>query len=91
LRLRGDREQLANKRQISRPVASRQEAILPNADETTRQNMLGEAPQKLRGAQGHFALFAAMRVVFPAEGNPLTIEGQQSVVADSDAGVYRPR
>jgi hypothetical protein len=85
LRLRGDREQLPKKRQISRPVASRQGAILPNADETTRQNVLGEAAQKLRGTQGHFALFAAMGVVFPAEGNPLAIEGQQAVIADSDA------
>jgi len=48
LRLRGDREQLSAKRQISCPVASRQETILPNADEATRQNVLGEAPQKVR-------------------------------------------
>ena len=76
---------LAGTGQISRPVASRQEAILPNANETTRQNTLGESPESLRGTQGHFGLFASMGIVFPAEGNPLTIEGQQSVVTDSDA------
>ena len=72
LRLRGDCEQLANERQISRPVASCREAIQANADETMRQNTLGEAPQKLRGVWSHFALFAAMGIVFPAEGYRVT-------------------
>jgi hypothetical protein len=47
--------------------------------------VLGETAQKLRCFQGHLALLVAMRVVSPAEGDLLSIEGQQAVIADGDA------
>ena len=63
----------------------RQVSELADANETSRQDVLGESSEKLIGRDGHLALLAAMRVVFPPESDVLTAESKQSMVADSDA------
>ena len=60
-------------------------AKLPDADEATRQDVLDEAPQKLHRGQRHRAPLVAVRVVLPAEGDALAIEGDQPMIADGDA------
>jgi hypothetical protein len=58
-----------------------QEAELPNAHESAGQHMLQEAPQKLCGRESHRPLLVAVRVVLPAEGDPLAVECQQTMIA----------
>jgi hypothetical protein len=58
---------------------------LPDADETAGQNVLGETAEELARRKGHLPLLVAMCVVLPAEGDALTIEGQQAVIADRNA------
>ena len=36
-------------------------------------------------SEGHFALLAAMRVVLPAESDPVILEGHEAVIGDGDA------
>lgn len=43
-------EELPGSRQVSRPAAIGQKTILANTDETTWQDVLGEAPQEFRRA-----------------------------------------
>lgn len=70
--------------QISRPAAIGQKTILANADEAARQDVLGEAPQEFGDAQGHLALFAAMGIVLPAEGDVLAVKRQKPMIADGN-------
>src|ERR1022692_4852815 len=55
---------------------------LPDANETSRQNVLGETAEELTRRKGHLPLLVAMSVVLPAEGHALGIEGQQAVIND---------
>ena len=68
--------------EISALEAVRQEAVLTNADEATRQNVLDEPPQELYGVQPHFALLVAAGIVLPAEHDMLAIKRRESVIAD---------
>jgi hypothetical protein len=58
---------------------------LPDADETSRQDVLGESSEELARREGHLPLLVAMCVVLPAEGHTLAIEGQQAMIADRNA------
>src|ERR1039457_6595726 len=55
---------------------------LPDANETSRQNVLGETAEELTRRKGHLPLLVAMSVVLPAEGHALGIEGQQAGITD---------
>jgi hypothetical protein len=57
---------------------------MPNSDEAFGQHMQEESAEELRCRKGHLPLFAPMGVVLPAEGDPLSIEGQEPVVGDGD-------
>ena len=46
--------------------------------------MLQEAPQKLGGRERHRPLLVAVRVVLPAVGDSLTVESQQTMIADGN-------
>ena len=46
--------------------------------------MLQEAPQELGGRERHLSLLVAARVILPAEGDALTVESQQAMIADGD-------
>jgi hypothetical protein len=54
----------------------REESELPDSDEASRQNVLGKAAEELRRFQSHLLLLVAMRVVFPAEGDMLSVESE---------------
>ena len=58
---------------------------LPDADEPSRQNVLGETAEELVRRKGQLPLLVAMSVVLPAEGHALAIEGQQTVITDGNA------
>ena len=72
----GLRKKFPDNAQPSSTAAIGQEAKLSNAHESARQYMLYEASQELGGGERHLPLLVAARVVFPAEGDALTIEGQ---------------
>jgi hypothetical protein len=57
---------------------------MPDSDESLRQHMQKETAQELGSVQRHFALFAAVSIILPAEGDALAIERQQAVVGDCD-------
>ncbi len=44
-----------------------------------------EAPQKLLGREGHLSLLIVVCIIFPAEGDLIVLEGQQTVVGDGNA------
>ena len=46
--------------------------------------MLQEAPQELGGRECHLSLLVAARVILPAEGDALTVESQQAMIADGN-------
>ncbi len=46
--------------------------------------MLQEAPQELGGGERHLPLLVAARVILPAEGDALTVESQQAMIADGN-------
>ncbi len=62
----------------------REKPRLPDAHETTRQDVLDEAAEKLHGGERHHAALIAMGVVLPPEGDVIPVEGDQSVIADGD-------
>jgi len=71
----GRGEQLSCESQSGRAVRICQIPELPDADETARQDVLGETADELVGRKRHLPLLVAMSVVLPAEGHALAIEG----------------
>ena len=69
----------------SAPTAVSQKPKLPDANEAARKYMLDEAPQELVGTQRHLPLLVAVRVIFPAEGDLVSVESERSMIADGDA------
>ena len=49
-----------------------------------RENVQKEAAQKLLGRYGHQLLFAAMRIILPAEGNLTVGKGHDPMIRDGD-------
>jgi len=62
----------------------RQETEVSDSDEALRQYMQEEPAQELRRQQRHLALFAAVSIVLPTEGDVLTIECLQPMIGDGD-------
>jgi hypothetical protein len=58
---------------------------LPDANETSRQNVLGETAEELACRKSHLPLLVAVSIVLPAEGHALAIEGQQAMITDRNA------
>ena len=78
------REQAPGEREARGATGAGEIAKLPNADEATRQHVLDEAPEKLHRGERHRAPLIAVRVVLPAKGHALAVEGDQAVIADRD-------
>jgi hypothetical protein len=74
----------------SSTAAVGEEAELPNAHESAGQHVLQEPSQEFRGGERHRPLFVAVRVVLPAEGDALTVEGQEARLLMATRWVYRP-
>jgi len=62
-----------------------QKAEVTDAHETFGQDVEEEAAQELRCGEGHLALLVARSVVLPAEGDPLAVKADPSMVGDGDA------
>jgi len=60
-------------------------AEVADADEASGQDMLAKAAQKLGCSESHDALLVAVGIVSPSEGHVMTIEAEQTLVADGDA------
>jgi len=78
-------QQLSAERQQRLAPAVGQKAEEADADEAMRQHMEEEAAQKLFRRHCHELLFAAMRVILPAEGNLTISEGHNPMVGNSNA------
>ena len=81
----GIRQQLLAKRQQGLATAVGEEAEEANTDEAVREHMEKKAPQKLLGRYGHQLLFAAMRVILPAERHLTIGQVHEPVVGDGNA------
>jgi len=81
--LRG--EQLPAKFESLGTEAIGQKAAVTDAHETFGQDVEEEAAQELRCGEGHLALLVARSVVLPAEGDPLAVKADPSMVGDGDA------
>jgi hypothetical protein len=44
-----------------------------------------EAPQELLGREGHLSLLIMVRIILPAEGDLIMLEGHKAVVGDGNA------
>ena len=64
------------------PAGVREKARLSDTHETARQDVLDEAPEKLHRGERHRAPLVVVGVVLPLEGDVLTIEGEQPMIAD---------
>ena len=62
-----------------------EKAEVTDAHEASGKHVQKEAPQELRRAQGHLAVFAAVGVILPAKGDALLVEGQQAMIGDRHA------
>ncbi len=58
---------------------------MPDTNQALGQDMDQEAPQELVCGESHDLLLAAASVVFPAEGNALSVEADEAMVGDGDA------
>src|SRR5450759_5081638 len=64
-----DGKELSREGEPGRAMRVGQISKLPDADEPSRQNVLGETAEELVCREGHLPLLAAVSVVFPAEGD----------------------
>ena len=72
------------------PAAIGHPSIVPNAHQPLGQHVDEKAADKLFGGQRHFALLAAMGIVFPAKGDLPVLHADEPVVGDGYAvGVAR--
>ena len=63
---------------------------MADANQSLGQNVDQESAQKLFCGNSHDLLFAAMRIVLPAERHSIILEGDESMVGDRDTmGIAR--
>jgi hypothetical protein len=75
---------LLTERQQGLAPAIGEEAKEADAHKAMRENVEKEAAQKLLGRYGHQLLFAALRIILPAEGNLTIGKGHDPVIRDGD-------
>src|SRR5450759_2576431 len=66
-------------------MAVGQEAVVADALQAGRQNVLEEAADELVGGDGHHLGFACVAIIFPLEGNLAVFQSQEAPVGDGDA------
>lgn len=78
-------QQLSCQRQapVSETVGEQPE--MADAHEAFGQHVEEESAQELHCIQGYDALLAAVSIIFIAEGNALSVEGQQAVIGNGDS------
>ncbi len=60
-------------------------AEVADADKAPGQHMLAKAAQELGSRKSHDALLTAVSIVFPSKSHAVTIEAEQTLIADGDA------
>ena len=78
-------QQLSGQCQAGSAKVIGEKAEVTDAHEASGKHVQKEAPQELRRAQGHLAVFAAVGVILPAKGDALLVEGQQAMIGDRHA------
>jgi hypothetical protein len=78
-------QQTLTEREEFRSTAIGQESEGTDADKAAGQNMEKETSQELLREERHLSLFITVRIILPAKGNLITLEGHQTVVGDGDA------
>ena len=78
-------KQTLTKRQQESAATIGQETKGTDADKATGQDMKQEAAQELLSGKGQHSLVIALRVVLPAEGDLVILEGDEAMVGDGDA------
>ena len=87
-------ERRSNRRASARRGVRHALARYPNCRIRTKprgRTCCDEAPEKLHGGQRHRAPLIPVRVILPLKGHTLTVEGDQSMVADRDAMRVAPQ
>jgi hypothetical protein len=56
-----------------------------DADKAAGENMEQETAQELVRGEGHHPLLITVRIIFPAEGNLVLVEGHETVVGNGHA------
>ena len=74
---------LTERKEFGSPAIG-QESEGTDADKAAGQNMEKETSQELLRAERHLSLLITMRIILPAEGNLVTLEGHKTVVGDGD-------
>ena len=57
---------------------------MPDADESTWQDVLSKSSQEVGCGKSHDALLIAVRIISPPEGDPVTIKSKQAMIADGN-------
>lgn len=70
--------------QTKRSVPQTEQSVVPDLVITIRKNMKQETPDKLLDFQYHLLSFVIVLIIFPVEGDGLTIIVLNAVVGDSD-------
>ena len=74
------RQQLLAEWETARAESIREETKIADSHEALGQHVQEETAQELGGQQRHRALFAAMSIVLPSEGDALAIECQEPMI-----------
>src|SRR6266852_3389713 len=75
---------MSGEMQSRRSTGIREKAKLANANEAAREHVLDEPPEKFHRGERHGPSRTVVRVVLPANGDPVAIKREQAVIADRD-------
>ena len=78
-------QQLSGQQEAVAWEAVGEQSEVADAHEASGQHVEEEAAQELCSRKRHDALLAAMGIVFPAQADALSVEGQQAVIGNGDA------
>ena len=68
---------------LAAPV--REQPIMAEALEASRQDMEQEPPDELDGIEGHQSVAVPMGIIFPPQGHPPVLQGHQTTIRDRHA------
>lgn len=74
-----DSQQLAAQGELGLAIAVTEEAVVPDALETVRQDIRQETANEFVGFQRHAFLLVAMPIIFPAKTHLAVVDVEQSV------------
>ncbi|OGQ81439.1 MAG: hypothetical protein A2289_24260 [Deltaproteobacteria bacterium RIFOXYA12_FULL_58_15] len=78
----GLRKQVSADRELLGSTAVGQQAVVPDAHESTRQHVHQETPEEFRSVERHDALLATSGIVLVPEADSAVLEGDEAAVAN---------